>query len=74
MLIAGEDAEPGAWHQALYRLVDEGSAWLPLEEMSGPVPMQVALVGADDAGLILLDRKTLVLCHLPLAGEAGSEE
>lgn len=74
MLIVGDEAKPEEWNRALYRLADDGSAWLPLEEMNGPIPMQMALVGADEEGLILLDRKTLVLCHLPLAGQADTEE
>jgi hypothetical protein len=74
MLIAGEKTEPGTWTQGLYHLADNGASWLPIEGLPSSVPMHIALVGADDAGLVLLDRKTLVLCHLPLATEVNKEE
>ncbi len=65
-LIAGEETEPGLWTQGLYHLADNGASWLPIEGLPSSLPMHITLVGADDAGLVLLDRKTLVLCHLPL--------
>ena len=74
MLIAGEKTEPGTWTQGLYHLADDGASWPPVEKTPGQVPMKIALVGADDAGLVLIDRKTLVLCHLPLTTEVNKEE
>ncbi len=71
MLIAGEKTEPGTWTQGLYHLADNGASWLPIEGLPSSVPMHITLVGADDAGLVLLDRKTLVLCHFPLATEVA---
>jgi hypothetical protein len=72
MLIVGENEEPGEWNQALYRLADDGSEWLPVQSTPVKIPRRIALVGADDSGLILLDRKTLMLCHLPLATGANA--
>ena len=74
MLITGEDGEPDEWTQALYRLDDDGSAWEPLAGIGVAIPKQIALVGADGEGLVLYDRRNLILCRLPAAGGAGSEE
>lgn len=66
MIIAGEEGKPDEWTQSLYRLAEDDSAWLPLEGIAKPFTMKIALVGADAEGLVLLDRNTLGLCHLPL--------
>ena len=68
MLVAGDEKEPGEWTQALYRLVEDGSSWIPLEEAPVQFPMRMALVGADEQGLVLLDRRSLLLCRLPTGG------
>jgi hypothetical protein len=74
MIITGDDREPDEWTQALYRLADDGSAWLPLAGLDSAIPMQIALVGADEEGLVLYDRRSLVLCRLPVVDEARSQE
>jgi hypothetical protein len=64
MFTVGRDDAVDEWHQALYRLASDGSAWEPLAGSGDTLPMRFALVGADEAGLILLDRRSLTLCHL----------
>lgn len=74
MLVTGEENEPGEWTQALYRLAGDGSAWKALENAAIQFPLRIALVGAEEQGLVLVDQRSLVLCRLPVAGEVGSEE
>lgn len=74
MLVTGDEKKPEEWTQGLYRLAADGSAWAPLERAPDRVPMQIALVGADEGGLVLVDWKTLGLCRLPVAVGAGAEE
>jgi hypothetical protein len=72
-LIVGEKTKPEEWTQGLYRLAADGSSWVPLEHAPGWVPMRVALVGADEEGLVLVDQKSLILCRLPVASRAEAE-
>lgn len=74
LLSVGDEKKPEEWAQGLYRLAGDGSAWAPLEQALGRVPMQMALVGADEQGLVLYDQRTLLVCRLPVTVEAGSEE
>ena len=64
MFTVGRDDAGDEWRQALYRLAGDGSAWEPLTGSADTLPMRFDLVGADEAGLILLDRSSLTLCHL----------
>lgn len=70
-IVTGAKDEPEEWTQGLYRLGADGSAWLPLAGLDSAIPMQIALVGADEEGLVLYDRRSLVLCRLQMVGEAG---
>ncbi len=67
MFTVGPDEAVDEWRQALYRLAGDGSAWEPLTGSSDTLPMNFTLIGADDAGLILLNRGSLTICHLPAA-------
>ncbi|MCU0235231.1 MAG: hypothetical protein MUE90_14520, partial [Thermoanaerobaculales bacterium] len=73
MLVAGDEKRPEQWTQGLYRLAADGSSWAPLEHAPGRVPTQMALVGADEQGLVLVDQKSLILCRLPVASRAEAE-
>jgi len=61
----GPDDAVDEWRQALYRLARDGSAWEPLAGSSDTLPMDVTLIGADEAGLILLNRRSLTVCRIP---------
>ena len=77
MLVSGTDVgNPRTYTQALYRLAPDGGSWIPLHDPPIQLPMRIRLAGADDEGLILLDRESLELLWYPLEGslegEAGS--
>jgi len=53
--------------QFLFRLADDGSAWVTFEDGPSEIPMTARLLGVDDSGLILFDRGTQRLVSLPVA-------
>ena len=69
MLITAPDAEdaddPDTWTQGLYRLAPDGGSWIPLQDPLVQLPMRIELKGADESGLILLDRESLRLLWYP---------
>lgn len=66
LLISGANPDkPKKWIQSLYRLASDGSSWIPLHDPPITLPMRISLQGADDKGLILLDRKSLELLWYP---------
>ncbi len=67
MFTVGPEDAVDEWRQALYRLAGNGSAWEPLTGSSDTLPMDFTLIGADEAGLILLERRSLTVCHLRIA-------
>ena len=64
MFTVGPDDAVDEWRQALYRLARDASAWAPLTGSSDTLPMDFTLIGADEAGLIVLNRRSRTICHL----------
>jgi hypothetical protein len=65
-LIQTPDPEkPRSFHQALYRLAPDGSSWAPIQNPPVHLPKRVSLEGADETGLILLDRESFELLWYP---------
>ena len=74
MLTVATDADdPQTRTQALYRLAPDGGSWIPLHSPPVQLPLRIALRGADDAGLILLDRASLTLLWYPIPAEAANK-
>jgi hypothetical protein len=67
LLTRGADPEkPRDWTQALHRLSSDGSQWVPLHDPPTKLPKRIRLVGADEKGLVLLDRRSLTLYWWPI--------
>jgi hypothetical protein len=67
MLSTATDPEdPDTWSQGLYRLADDASAWEPLAGIAEEIPMRFTVAGADENGLVLLDRPSLTLYWWPV--------
>lgn len=67
VLTTGADAKDSdTWTHGLFRLTDDGATWTPLEDPSFRLPIRITLVGADETGIILLDRRSLELLSYPI--------
>ncbi len=74
-LISGTDARNSdSWTHGLFRLTHDGALWTPLEDPPVHLPLRITLSGADDEGLILLDRESLTLLWHPVATDSAIEE
>jgi len=75
LLSAGPDYEDStSWTQTLVRLAPDGAAWIPIEGAPQDLPPSFILVGADDLGLILFDRRTMTLVWYPLPTSVASND
>jgi hypothetical protein len=75
LLTSGTDVrESDSWTHALVRLTDDGAAWTPLEDPAPHLPVRLTLVGADDDGIILLDRRSLDLLWYPKPTDSAVTE
>jgi len=74
LLISATGAkDTDTWKQALYRLTDDGATWTPLTDPSVDLPLRITLKGADESGLILLDRRSLKLLWYPIPTDSATE-
>lgn len=64
LVAVGPESEPEGRTQRLLRLDRERSSWRPVEGLPDRFPEWITVVGADEEGVVLLDRRTLTLCHL----------
>ena len=62
---ATDPMDSDTWRKGLYRLAEDASAWEPLAGFE-EIPMRFTLAGADDNGLVLLDRRSLTLFWWPV--------
>ena len=75
ILPSGTDAgDSDTWTHALYRLSPDDTSWVRLENTPANLPLRITLVGADEGGLILLDRRSLELLWYPYPTVAGMTE
>ena len=75
VLTSGTDARNSdSWTHGLFRLTHNGALWTPLEDPPVHLPLRITLSGADDEGLILLDRKSLTLLWYPVATDSAIAE
>ncbi len=74
LTVAADADDPETWTQALYRLAPDGGSWIPLHLPPVQLPRRIVLRGADEAGLILLDRASLKLLWYPIPAETPDEE
>ncbi len=71
LLVSGTDVDDHrTYTQALYKLASDGASWIPLQDPPIRLPMRIKLAGADESGLILLDRKSLELLWYPIETKA----
>jgi len=75
VLTSGTDTRNSdSWTHGLFRLTHDGALWTPLEDPPVQLPPRITLSGADDEGLILLDRKSLTLLWYPVATDSAIAE
>jgi len=75
VLTTGADArDSDTWTHGLFRLTDDGATWTPLEDPSFRLPIRITLVGADETGIILLDRRSLELLSHPIPTDSAMAE
>jgi len=75
VLTTGPDArDSDTWTHGLFRLTDDGATWTPLEDPSSRLPIRITLVGADESGIILLDRRSLELLSYPIPTDSAMVE
>ncbi len=75
ILTSGADAKDSdTWTHALYRLALDGAVWTPLIDPPVRLPLRITLKGADESGLILLDRRSLELLWYPIPTSSAIAE
>jgi hypothetical protein len=75
VLTTGNDIEKSdTWRHRLCRLTHDGALWTPLHDPPGNLPLRITLNGADEKGLILLDRRSLELLWYPIPPSSATAE
>jgi hypothetical protein len=75
VLTSGTDPrDSDTWTHALFRLTNDGATWTPLEDPPVHLPIRLTLQGADESGLILLDRRSLQLLWYPISTDSAMTE
>jgi hypothetical protein len=75
ILTTGKDTrDSDTWTHCLYRLTHTGATWTPLADSPSRLPIRMTLVGADEEGLILLDRRSLELLWHPIPPSSATAE
>jgi hypothetical protein len=65
----GDAKDRGSWTQSLFRLTADDTTWGSAQGSPPQIPLNLKLVGANDEGLILLDKSTWSLVWYPLTTE-----
>ncbi len=75
ILTTGKDIKDSdTWTHGLYRWTHDGASWTPLHDPPVQLPLRITLNGADQEGLILLDRRSLDLLWYPLASDGDQDQ